>query len=340
MAFSDSPLILLLALAAEAAIGYPDGLYTRIGHPVTWIGPLIKRLDRGLNRDEWTFGRRRAAGILALLILLTITGRVAWALQSLLLPLGMIGVAVLAILASSLLAQRSLHQHVAAVSKGLREGGIEGGRKAVSMIVGRNPQSLDEAGVSRAAIESLAENFSDGIVAPAFWLGLGGLPGAALYKATNTADSMIGHRTPRHEAFGWAAARFDDLVNLPASRLTALLIVAAACCIGRLGREALARRSARRRASPLAQCRLARGRDGRSAGPAARRPARLWRRARRGSLDGRRARRGDAGDIDRALALYRTAPIAHRSAARLVAARLAHRALRASSRSRSRCASR
>ena len=188
MAFSDSLLILLLALAAEAAIGYPDGLYTRIGHPVTWIGRLIKGLDRGLNRDEWTFGHRRAAGILALLILLTITGGVAWVLQSLLLPLGMIGVAVLAILASSLLAQRSLHQHVAAVSKGLREGGIEGGRKAVSMIVGRNPQSLDEAGVSRAAIESLAENFSDGIVAPAFWLGLGGLPGAVLYKATNTAE--------------------------------------------------------------------------------------------------------------------------------------------------------
>src|SRR6185312_7512539 len=101
MAFSDSLLILLLALAAEAAIGYPDGLYTRIGHPVTWIGQLIKILDRGLNRDEWTFGHRRAAGILALLILLTITGGVAWVLQSLLLPLGMIGVAVLAILASS-----------------------------------------------------------------------------------------------------------------------------------------------------------------------------------------------------------------------------------------------
>jgi adenosylcobinamide-phosphate synthase len=96
------------------------------------------------------------------------------------------------------------------------------------MIVGRNPESLDEAGVSRAAIESLAENFSDGIVAPAFWLGLGGLPGAALYKAANTADSMIGHRTPRHEAFGWASAAFDDGVNLPASRLSALLIVAAA----------------------------------------------------------------------------------------------------------------
>ena len=228
MALSDSLLILSLALAIEAAVGYPNRLYTVIGHPVTWIGRLIKGLDQGLNREVWSSRQRRGAGVLALLTLLAATGLVAWALSTLLQPLGPIGILLVALLASSLIAQRSLHEHVAAVSKGLREGGIEGGRQAVSMIVGRNPQSLDEAGVSRAAIESLAENFSDGIVAPAFWLGLGGLPGAALYKAANTADSMIGHRTPRHEAFGWAAARFDDLVNLPASRLTALLIIAAA----------------------------------------------------------------------------------------------------------------
>jgi adenosylcobinamide-phosphate synthase len=228
MALSDSLLILSLALAAEAVVGYPHRLYTAIGHPVTWIGRLIKGLDRHLNKETWSYRQRRAAGILALLVLLAVTGLAAWALSTLLLPLGLIGLLLLAILASSLIAQRSLHEHVAAVSQGLREGGIEGGRAAVSMIVGRNPQSLDEAGVSRAAIESLAENFSDGIVAPAVWLGLGGLPGAALYKAANTADSMIGHRTPRHEAFGWAAARFDDLVNLPASRLSALLIIAAA----------------------------------------------------------------------------------------------------------------
>jgi len=308
MAFSDSPLILLLALAAEAAIGYPDGLYTRIGHPVTWIGRLIKGLDRGLNRDEWTFGHRRAAGILALLILLTITGGVAWVLQSLLLPLGMIGVAVLAILASSLLAQRSLHQHVAAVSKGLREGGIEGGRKAVSMIVGRNPQSLDEAGVSRAAIESLAENFSDGIVAPAFWLGLGGLPGAVLYKATNTADSMIGHRTPRHEAFGWAAARFDDLVNLPASRLTALLILAAAALNRHASPQGAWRavwRDASHHRSPNAgwpEAAMAGALGLRLAGPRVYGDVRV---EDRWMGDGRAEATAD--DIDRALALYRTA---------------------------------
>src|SRR5690606_33016277 len=127
-----------------------------------------------------------------------------------------------------LIAQRSLHEHVLAVAEALESEGLSAGRRAVAMIVGRNPETLDEAGVCRAAIESLAENFSDGIVAPVFWLAVAGLPGAAAYKAVNTADSMIGHRTPQHAAFGWAAARLDDLVNLPASRLSALLLVAAA----------------------------------------------------------------------------------------------------------------
>ncbi len=135
---------------------------------------------------------------------------------------------MLALLASTLLAQRSLFTHVRAVADGLARDGLPGGRAAVSQIVGRNPASLDEAGVVRAAIESLAENFSDGVVAPAFWCGIGGLPGIVFYKAVNTADSMIGHRTERHAAFGWAAARLDDAINLPASRLAALWIVLAA----------------------------------------------------------------------------------------------------------------
>src|SRR5690606_32235019 len=137
------------------------------------------------------------------------------------------GLVATALIASALIAQRSLFAHVNAVAEALQTNGLEAGRVAVSQIVGRDPQTLDEAAVARAAIESLAENFSDGIVAPAFWLAVAGLPGAAAYKAVNTADSMIGHRTPRHEAFGWAAARVDDLVNLPASRLSALLIIAA-----------------------------------------------------------------------------------------------------------------
>ena len=145
--------------------------------------------------------------------------------------------------------------HVEAVADALEWDGLEGGRKAVSMIVGRDPENLDEAGVSRAAIESLSENFSDGVVAPAFWLAVAGLPGAAVYKAVNTADSMIGHRTPRHEAFGWASARFDDLINLPASRLTALLIVGAAWSLEDADADAswrAVRRDARKHRSPNA----------------------------------------------------------------------------------------
>ncbi|MBB3020716.1 adenosylcobinamide-phosphate synthase [Microvirga lupini] len=308
MALSDSLLTLSLALAAEAAVGYPNRLYTAIGHPVTWIGRLIKGLDRSLNRESWPFRQRRIAGVLALLVLLTVTGLMAWTLGALLRPLDLMGLLLLAILASSLIAQRSLHEHVAAVSKGLRESGIKGGRAAVSMIVGRNPQSLDEAGVSRAAIESLAENFSDGIVAPAFWLGLGGLPGAALYKAANTADSMIGHRTPRHEAFGWAAARFDDLVNLPASRLSALLIIMAAA----LHREAspqdawrAVRRDASHHRSPNAgwpEAAMAGALGLRLAGPRVYGDVRV---EDRWMGDGRAEAKAD--DIDRALALYRTA---------------------------------
>jgi len=308
MPLSDSLLTLSLALAAEAAVGYPHRLYTWIGHPVTWIGRLIKTLDRHLNRDDRSFGRRRANGVLALALLLAVTGSVAWILERWLLTLGTIGLGLLALLASSLLAQRSLHEHVAAVSKALRAGGIEGGRSAVSMIVGRNPQSLDEAGVCRAAIESLAENFSDGIVAPAFWLGLGGLTGATLYKAANTADSMIGHRTPRHEAFGWAAARFDDLVNLPASRLSALLIVAAAALNrGASPRAAwqAVRRDAAHHRSPNAgwpEAAMAGALGLRLAGP------RVYGEVcvdDRWMGDGRAE--ANATDIDRALALYRTA---------------------------------
>ncbi len=308
MPWPDTLLILVLALTVEAVFGYPGRLYTWIGHPVTWIGRLIARLDRSLNREAWPDGQRRLAGALALLLLLLTTGLAALALQVLLMTLGLAGVIALALLSGTLLAQRSLHEHVAAVAAGLREGGIGGGRRAVSMIVGRNPESLDEAGVSRAAIESLAENFSDGIVAPAFWLGLGGLPGAALYKAANTADSMIGHRTPRHEAFGWAAARFDDGVNLPASRLSALLIVAAAA----LNRDAsprgalrALRRDASHHRSPNAgwpEAAMAGALGLRLAGPRTYGDVRV---EDRWMGDGRAE--ADAADIDRALALYRTA---------------------------------
>src|ERR1700722_13940386 len=217
----------LLAMMIELCAGYPQALLRAIGHPVTWIGRLIAALDRLLNRDTADLHWRRAAGIVAILLLVGIVGTVAFMVQHelLRLPFGLIAVAVIA---STLIAQRSLHQHVADVASALEQGDVIAGRAAVAKIVGRDTDALDAAGVARAAIESLAENFSDAVVAPVLWMAIAGLPGATLYKAINTADSMIGHRTPRHEAFGWAAAKLDDLVNLPASRLSALLLVAAA----------------------------------------------------------------------------------------------------------------
>jgi len=210
----------LLALALERLVGYPNALVARIGHPVIWMGRLISLLDTRLNN------RTRGRGVLTLLLLLAATGLVtvpvAWALRSI--PFGWV---IEAILATSLLAQKSLRDAVQAVGTALARS-LPEGRTAVSYIVGRDPQALDEAGVSRAAIESLAESTSDGVVAPLFFLILGGLPGIALYKAVNTADSMIGHKTERHLQFGWAAARFDDLLNLIPARLTALLIAGGA----------------------------------------------------------------------------------------------------------------
>ncbi len=222
--------ILCAALLFEAALGYPEAVLRAIAHPVMWIGALIAALDRGGNRAGASDAMRRLAGIIAVLVLVAVTVAPAVLLQMGLLAALPFPVAVLVLgaLASSLLAQRSLFTHVAAVATGLETRGLVGGREAVSHIVGRNPASLDEAGVARAAIESLAENFSDGVVAPALWCGLLGLPGIVFYKAVNTADSMIGHRTARHGAFGWAAARLDDLVNLPASRLAAVLLALAA----------------------------------------------------------------------------------------------------------------
>ncbi len=222
-----SVLVAFLSLAIESVFGYPDRLFRAIGHPVTWFGWLISFLDRTLNRAADSDARRRCHGVAALLVIVMAPSAIAFGIETVLamLPAGFLATAVLA---SALPSQRSLASHVRAVANALDTGGLPAGRKAVSMIVGRDPEKLDEAGVGRAAIESLAENFSDGIVAPAFWTAVGGLAGGVAYKAANTADSMIGHRTPRHEAFGWAAARFDDLVNLPASRLTALLIVLAA----------------------------------------------------------------------------------------------------------------
>ena len=212
-------LVAVLALLVERLVGYPNAVVARIGHPVIWMGKLISVLETRLNN------RTRGRGILALLILCAVTAAITIPIAAILrAPYGFI---LEALLASTLLAQKSLYDAVAAVATSLRRS-LPEGRTAVSHIVGRDPESLDEAGVARAAIESLAESTSDAVVAPLFWLLLLGLPGIAIYKAVNTADSMIGHKTERHLQFGWAAARFDDLLNLIPARLSALLIAGAA----------------------------------------------------------------------------------------------------------------
>ncbi|WP_439572952.1 adenosylcobinamide-phosphate synthase CbiB [Phreatobacter sp.] len=227
---ADLALILLFALALDAAIGDPDAVWRRLPHPVAWMGAGIAAFDRWMNHDGDPAARRRLAGVGALALLMLGWGLAALALQAALLALPF-GWLWLAAAASVLIAQNSLVRHVARVCDGLAASLAEG-RRAVSMIVGRDPESLDEAGVARAAIESAAENYSDGVVAPAFWFLIGGLPGLVLYKLVNTADSMIGHRTARHEAFGWAAARLDDLMNLLPARLSAVFVALAAPLAG------------------------------------------------------------------------------------------------------------
>lgn len=221
------------ALLIEAAAGYPGWLYRCAGHPVTWIGALISWLERRWNAPAYGAARRRALGVatVAALLAIAIVAGLAIAVHIEALLPGIAGLLATALVASTLLAQRSLDDHVAAVASALEQHGVAGGRDAVAMIVGRDPESLDEAGVCRAAIESLAENFSDGVVAPAFWLCVAGLPGGLAYKAINTADSMIGHKSEQFRAFGWAAARTDDLINLPASRLAASWLVLAAALL-------------------------------------------------------------------------------------------------------------
>ena len=225
---SETLFILFLALVLDRIVGDPDTLWRRVPHPVVLFGKAIGAMDRLFNEKRLSPETRRfngAAGIAALLAASVFLGFV---LHRLLMPLGLLGMAVEIIIVAIFLAQKSLHDHVRAVSVGLREVGIEGGRLAVSMIVGRDPATLDEPAVCRAGIESLAENFSDGVVAPALWYALFGLPGLFAYKMLNTADSMIGHKNEKYLDFGWASARLDDLANWPAARLSIFFIAAGA----------------------------------------------------------------------------------------------------------------
>jgi adenosylcobinamide-phosphate synthase len=213
---------MVVAMAIDCVLGWPGAFFARIGHPATWLGRLIDILDACSNRDKDPFWLRRLAGLFAAPFVIGLASVLALAVQIAFGP-GWSKVLLVGILAWPLVALRSLYQHVAAVARPLQSGDVTAARQAVSMIVGRDPTRLDEAGIARAAIESLAENASDGVVAPLFWGVLFGLPGIVGYKAVNTLDSMIGHRSARHEAFGWAAARIDDVANFVPARLTGLL---------------------------------------------------------------------------------------------------------------------
>jgi len=216
-----SPWIVLTAAALEALIGYPDALHRRIPHPVVWIGALISRLELMLNQAVFGEALRRLFGVVTLLAIVGISGGAGWLIIRFGGAWAVVAVGWLG------LAQRSLWDHVRAVAKPLSAGDLDAARLAVGRIVGRDVQRLDESGVAVAAIESLAESFCDGVVAPLFWFVVGGLPGLFVYKAVNTADSLIGHREPRWRSFGWASARFDDLLNLIPARLAGVLVALA-----------------------------------------------------------------------------------------------------------------
>ena len=213
---------MLIALCLDRLIGWPDQLYRRLSHPVVGIGILISTADQMLNRDSWPAAVRRTAGGFCLLVIIVGLYLICRLIVSGL-PSGWEGICLTAVLAWPFLAAKSLFDHVQAVAVPLEAGDLPAARQAVSMIVGRNSEQLEQTAIVRAAVESLAENTSDGVIAPLFWGMLFGLPGLVIYKAINTADSMIGYRTKKHQAFGWAAARLDDLVNLIPARLTGFM---------------------------------------------------------------------------------------------------------------------
>ena len=224
--------LLTLALLIDIFVGDPDWIWRRIPHPVVWIGNLIDWFDRLRDRD----GVRNLAGRLGIkkpdnidtalgVVLLAVFLLMAVGLGKFITSLGAAGWLIELLIVVVLMAQKSLYDHVSRVATAFRTEGLSSARTAVSMIVGRDVSKLDESGVCKAAIESLAENFSDGVIAPALWYAIAGLPGLLFYKAVNTADSMIGHHTERFEYFGKPAAKVDDWLNWPAARLSSILVV-------------------------------------------------------------------------------------------------------------------
>lgn len=220
--------LLFVAVILDRLVGDPPWLWQRLPHPVVIFGKGIDLFERRLNRPSFTAMGRRVNGVAAIVALLALAALVGGGLSRLADALGYFGLACEIVVLAVFLAQKSLADHVLAVAEGLQKDGLTGGRRAVAMIVGRDPNTLDSSGVCRAAIESLSENFADGVVAPVFWYAVAGLPGLLAYKMLNTADSMIGHKNERYRDYGWASARLDDLANWPAARLSAGLIALAA----------------------------------------------------------------------------------------------------------------
>ncbi len=228
LALGPHPLILLLfALILDAYIGDPPGIYRLVPHPVALMGRMAAGLERRLNRADRGVVTRRVRGVLVVVVLVGLAAAAGVAIERLAraVPFGWF---VELLLVMTLIAQNALYRHVKAVARALEDGGLDEGRAAVAHIVGRNPASLDEHGVARGAIESCAENLSDGVVAPVFWYVLLGLPGLLAYKMINTLDSEIGHRSPRYREFGATAARLDDAINYLPARLTGLIVALAA----------------------------------------------------------------------------------------------------------------
>ncbi|MGE4431039.1 MAG: adenosylcobinamide-phosphate synthase CbiB [Sphingobium sp.] len=240
--------VALAALMLDAALGWPRALHARIGHPVGLFAHMIDRCAQRWNDPRRGDLSRRLGGMATVAMLIGLAGGGGWLLTMAAGRLaGGYGWLAVAVLAWPGLAQRSLFDHVRPVARHLHRGDREGARRAVALIVGRDTQVLDEAGIARAGIESLAESFCDGVAAPLFWLLIGGLPGLWAYKAINTADSLIGHRDERWRAFGWAAARIDDLMNLIPARIGGVLI-----CLAGGGGWRILWRDARKHASPNA----------------------------------------------------------------------------------------
>ncbi|MGY6550306.1 MAG: adenosylcobinamide-phosphate synthase CbiB [Erythrobacter sp.] len=289
-------LLLPVVLLAEWVLGYPRWLLNRIGHPVMWMGALIAALDRGWNHGSPR--RQRVMGCAMLAVLTGLSAACGWLIQSVL-ALSLWLWPLMVLVASAGLAQRSLAQHVEAVAAPLLAGDLDAARTAAGMIVGRDVAGLDETGIATAAIESLAESFGDGIVTPACWLALAGLPGLAAAKAINTADSMVGHKDAHYRYFGWASARADDVINWAPARLSGALIALAA---GRGWR--VMRRDARLHASPNAgwpEAAMA-GALGRQLGGAVSYDGEIAHRAALGE-----GPRPEAKDLLRALAIWRRA---------------------------------